>query len=496
VFYVNTALLYGKPYLKIHDVKTGEYPYIGVVISVSDEAPLEKLNESNFSLYENGWKVGFFRIKKTGPENNPKKIILLIDASKSLSQAAFKAQVDASQMLVNGINSYDEVSVISFNDSVQTHCGFTSSREQIRQCLGEIKQSGKKTVLYDALYKALTLNATAKTERTFIVLFTDGKEEKSVISVKEINNQIAKVSIPVFVVCAGKKDKLADLAKISRLTGGDILNAPGAESIVKVYQLLGSLIDGAYQFQYISQALSGVGANNANTDANIGANTNEKKSIPVRLEVRMEHGEIHDQDVVEFNLPAPTFLTSLKNAFSDERFKIFLGSSFLLVLIVIFISHLGSPVLKSGLKQNKLNEASVPLFETTWKNMSATGQFQKRPEKKDEKSENNTPIELPEKYFAYIVEKEGPHTGRTSKIKWSIATIGHGNENTIVINDPTVSYSHAKIAMSEGVFYLYDMISEAGVYLNGKKLLRPKPLNDFDEILIGRTKLLFRMAAR
>ncbi|MDH4261477.1 MAG: VWA domain-containing protein [Spirochaetia bacterium] len=482
IFLILANSLYSQPFLKIHEVKTQEYPYIGVGVTVSNEAPIENLDESNFSLYENGWKVGFFRIKKTEEEKISKNIVLLIDSSKSLSPVSFKAQIDAAQMLINAMKPLDEVSVISFNDTVQIHCGFTNSHEQLKQCLTNVKQNGKKTVLFDALHRALTLDATGKLERKFIVLFTDGKEEKSVISIKEIKDLINKSNIPVFIICAGKNKHPNELEKISRLTGGEIYNSPDMDTIVKVYKLLGSIKNATYQLQYISQVVSKV---------------NDKGSVPVRLEIRMVHGEIQDQDVVEFNLPVITFLTSLKNAFTDERFKIFIGSSFILILIVLFITYFTSQNFKGRINYKKTGSGeSIPVFETIYEKNNALDPIHKKNIKNEENHKPENHDKISDKYFAYIIEKEGPHTGRTSKIKWNIVTIGNGNENSIVINDPTVSYSHAKIVMSGDEFYLHDMISESGVFLNGKKLLRPKPLNDFDEILIGRTKLLFRKASR
>jgi len=477
-FYATT--IYAKPYLTIKDVKSQEYPYITVEISVSNEAPLEKLDESHFSIFENGWKAGFFRIKRPEAEKNPKKLALLIDASKSLSTASFQAQIKAAQMLVSGMSSRDQVSIISFGDSATTHCGLTNSREQIGHCLKEIKQGGKKTVLYDALYKALTMKGLG--QNGHVILFTDGKEEKSIITLKEIHEKIKTAHIPVYIIGAGKGSQMTELGKISRLTGGEIFYAPDMAGLVKIYQLLGSLLDGVFQIQYISQA-------NAETG-------NDKKSGTVRLEVRMENGTVRDQDTVEFRLPQRNFLMTVKSALDDERFLIFLGSSFILMLIVLLISHITS----WRLKIDKIGQMTqIPFFETLQAESTQDSGKKKYAENSlatKHISGKDLPDQIPDRYHAYIIEKEGPHTGRTSKIKWNVVTIGHGNENSIVINDPTVSYNHAKIVMIEGEFYIYDMISESGVYLNGKKLLRPKSLNDFDEIGLGRTKLLFRKASR
>jgi pSer/pThr/pTyr-binding forkhead associated (FHA) protein len=71
-------------------------------------------------------------------------------------------------------------------------------------------------------------------------------------------------------------------------------------------------------------------------------------------------------------------------------------------------------------------------------------------------------------------------------------TIGRGNENIVQINDEYLSGKHARIRRIEGGYYLYDLVSDSGTYLNGKKLLRPRLLHDWDEIRAGKTVFIFR----
>jgi hypothetical protein len=93
---------------------------------------------------------------------------------------------------------------------------------------------------------------------------------------------------------------------------------------------------------------------------------------------------------------------------------------------------------------------------------------------------------------AWLVEKSGPETGKKFPLIWDEVTIGRDKENAIVINDEAVSLKHAKIKRVGNTFYLFDCASDNGTFLNNKKLLRPKPLSDWDEIQIGRTTILFR----
>ncbi|WCL47883.1 FHA domain-containing protein [Leptospira sp. GIMC2001] len=112
----------------------------------------------------------------------------------------------------------------------------------------------------------------------------------------------------------------------------------------------------------------------------------------------------------------------------------------------------------------------------------------------EEASHNSLAIQLNGEAYerAILIQKEGPSPGRQFNINQSETIIGRSETSDFVIWDNSVSPQHAKIRSIEKHFILYDLLSSQGIFLNGKKLLRPKVLFDFDEIRIGKTLLIFR----
>ncbi|GEM_PF-6307456 len=71
--------------------------------------------------------------------------------------------------------------------------------------------------------------------------------------------------------------------------------------------------------------------------------------------------------------------------------------------------------------------------------------------------------------------------------------IGAGDDVAIRLSgDDTVSRQHAVIWWEDGSFYIQDLASTNGTYVNGQRILKHS-LVDKDEIRVGRTKLVFRM---
>ncbi|EKO31986.1 FHA domain protein [Leptospira santarosai str. CBC379] len=94
--------------------------------------------------------------------------------------------------------------------------------------------------------------------------------------------------------------------------------------------------------------------------------------------------------------------------------------------------------------------------------------------------------------LATLIQKEGKFPGKQVPIRKSETTLGNGELSDVMVSDPGVSKVHARIRKIKNRFVLYDLISDGGTYLNGKKILRPRVLYDFDEISLGKTVYVFR----
>ncbi len=72
-----------------------------------------------------------------------------------------------------------------------------------------------------------------------------------------------------------------------------------------------------------------------------------------------------------------------------------------------------------------------------------------------------------------------------------VTLLGRDPENTIVLDDGTVSARHARLCEQNGVWWLEDLGSQSGTTLNEMPLQKPTPLTNGDVIGIG--QLRFRL---
>jgi Mg-chelatase subunit ChlD len=70
--------------------------------------------------------------------------------------------------------------------------------------------------------------------------------------------------------------------------------------------------------------------------------------------------------------------------------------------------------------------------------------------------------------------------------------MGRSPMASLVVADKSASMLHGKIRRIDQRYVLFDLVSDAGTFLNGRRVLRPRPLRNGDEIQMGHTRFEFR----
>lgn len=98
--------------------------------------------------------------------------------------------------------------------------------------------------------------------------------------------------------------------------------------------------------------------------------------------------------------------------------------------------------------------------------------------------------------IAWLLALSGPYRGRQYQIKEAV-TIGRSSFE-LTEDDRLVSRNHAQIKLENGHFYIEDLNSSNGTFVNSVQLSPriPQQLQDRDEIRIGRTVMIFIQAVR
>ena len=92
----------------------------------------------------------------------------------------------------------------------------------------------------------------------------------------------------------------------------------------------------------------------------------------------------------------------------------------------------------------------------------------------------------------WLVLRSGPRTGQQFGLKRGRNTVGRDSSRAdIVLDDETASGEHARIQFEQGRFYIYDLASTNGTYVNNRRIQR-QLLMDGDVVRFGSVSLIFK----
>ena len=91
----------------------------------------------------------------------------------------------------------------------------------------------------------------------------------------------------------------------------------------------------------------------------------------------------------------------------------------------------------------------------------------------------------------WLVIEEGHQSGGIFRLRQEVLTLGRGPANPIQIVDPSVSRQHAQLRKIEGSYWITDLSSHNGTYVNNRRIHKQTPLNNGDILSIGDVTLLY-----
>ncbi len=111
---------------------------------------------------------------------------------------------------------------------------------------------------------------------------------------------------------------------------------------------------------------------------------------------------------------------------------------------------------------------------------------------KNEESESSSP----QKCYAVLKTVKNKRAAEAKmkaayRINGKGVIVGRGKDCDIPINNMFLSLEHFQVWFDEGEWYIGDMGSKNGTYLNGSKLKKVKTIEDGDEISFGDIKFIF-----
>ncbi len=255
--------------VRIHSVNStpveGQALYdVNVFLSVLNGAgdPLKDLTQENFKIIEDSQPVELQGLSRVNNENV--NYILVIDTSGSMSGSAMRDARTAASDFVSRMGETNKVSVITFNNDINTVVDFSTNHEKTKEEILKIEaKSDSGTILYDAAYKAIELVSLQPESRAAVILLTDGKDVNSIgkpysfHTAEDVINIAKSAGVPVYGIGVGQAVDQNVMKRISTMSGGYALYTSNSSKIDDLFSRIQELLNSEYQLTYQSKKGAG-----------------------------------------------------------------------------------------------------------------------------------------------------------------------------------------------------------------------------------------------
>jgi Ca-activated chloride channel homolog len=214
------------------------------------------LRKQDFHVFEDGVEQ---TISHFSGEDAPLSVGLLFDASGSMDDKLRTSRKAASQFLQT-MNPQDEAFLIEFGDHPELVSAFTHEIDQIQTKLANV-QPGGLTALLDAAEMALHEMKNAKNTRKAILIVSDGGDNNSKYSAKEIQSLVREADVQVYamgvfepVLFPGLSTEEVSgprlLSELAEQTGGRAFTATDPNDLPSVASRIGIELRNQYMLAY------------------------------------------------------------------------------------------------------------------------------------------------------------------------------------------------------------------------------------------------------
>ena len=192
---------------------------VGLSPIVTDEKghPVRGLTIKDFAVYEDGKPQ---QIETFEAADSALSVILVLDISESMTPKLEDAR-RAAHAFVAALKPEDEIGLYTFNSTIVGAVELTKNHAEVQAAIDETRPAGE-TALYDVTAAALKRLKSIK-HRKAAILFTDGEDNHSRLSVAQVIEMARASEVSIFSIAQGTDESKTLKVFLDRLadqTGG------------------------------------------------------------------------------------------------------------------------------------------------------------------------------------------------------------------------------------------------------------------------------------
>lgn len=512
--------------LNLRDIDFTEFQQIKLYLNILDSLgkPVNDIDSSKILIIENQTgKKTIPTLKNFFKSDEGMAICFAIDASYSMNGAPLNNVKEGMLHILSELRPHDKMAISLFNDKFYKKTGFETDREILRNNINDLEVGGTSTELFMSVIEATKwLNSIESPKRKVLILISDGDDNSATYKIEDCIKELKNAGISVFSIGSIAENKISkntlqNLEKISNSTkDGKYYKINSAEDLKNIIPLIYDRIKDEYILSYFSYA--GI-------------------SQTINGQIQVKVGDISYAREFEYKSPSKIIKNAPAIGFFETKEFLYgsIGAGIILIALLVFLiinvkkkkryksekeqeQHLREEEARINKERFESLQGEYDNLLDQLENASVVTDSDKMKiselEKKIEEASKTfvgTPANIDYRRRTMILNSKsfppsseqganfnqpsltinnGIYAGRTVMITPAGLLIGR-KEGNLVLQDDTISRMHAKIFFSNGIYYIEDLNSTNGTFINERKI-RQQQLNNNDVIRVGNISLIFK----
>lgn len=426
--------------------------------------------------------------------------LVMIDNSLSIPSEDRGRIAEFLQDLIADRVEGEEICIATFSESVQKMTEYTGDYTTLKKAVDSITYQDQETYLTDVLYDLLTEEYIQNSADIYrrIVVVSDGVDNKSLGYTKdELYALLKDYSIPIYTVgCVNGKnnEELENMFALSRTTSVPYFLLDEMEEILDITDALHQDRDIVKLTVTPSAELLDGSKKSVKITFPDGTVLTNEIVMPQQVYIVEEEPPAVEEKVPE-ELPEEEPIYTEENTGTNPYFFLVGGIAAAALIVIVIVL-----LVIRGKKRNKVNfePVSDDILKELEKN---TGGLDEKTEMvnffNDQDDENDATVMIWNQGASYqivLTDINSPARSFQAPLERSVIIGRKKGVCDIALDyEKSVSARHCEINVRDGKFYVKDLQSSNGTYLNDNKVLAESEIFSGNKLKLGRLEMRFEV---
>jgi VWFA-related protein len=238
---------------RIEGIDARDFPRVTATVHAEVLAEGSTPTARDFALAEDGTAVEDFQLEV---DARPVYLSLVLDESGSMRGSMPELQRAAAEFLAS-MDSKVHCQLVTFATQVRRHTGFLADTRPVRRAVASLEAKGA-TRLYDAMYEAAQeLGSFPRSVRRVMVVFTDGRDERSKNgpplserTAKDVARAAVSHGVPLYFLGLGSHLQPKLLKRFAAITGGEAVFTKDPARLRDAFARMARSVQRTYRLRY------------------------------------------------------------------------------------------------------------------------------------------------------------------------------------------------------------------------------------------------------